>query len=253
MKKMMILCGVMLNMINLHSEPKPNADAHFRVTEDLPKLQLGPVLWYNGILSVTNTGEVVFVVVSDKECVGETIRFYREGNEEWQRLEDESVRGKQRREQERKEAASEYYSCIEGNISTKTLLPGESASFECRCLFRLPLGTPGNIYKAEMYLGHDTWIPVHITPTLGMLFATAWGKDGKPTGDFYYSQEGTNQYLYVKMDDKFKRAGEMSLGTRPEKGKDEDAVTFETPDGETKKLTRDQARQIAREREQQNQ
>ncbi|MCL2876882.1 MAG: hypothetical protein FWF12_11515, partial [Betaproteobacteria bacterium] len=77
---------------------------------------------------------------------------------------------------------------------------------------------------------------------------------GAPIGDFYYSQMGTNQYLYVKTDDgKFKQASEMKLGSRPEKEKGDDTVTFVSPDDETKKLTRDQARQIVHEREQQNQ
>ena len=134
--------------------------------------------------------------------------------------------------------------------SVKVLQPGESVSFEYKDIrFIVPLGVHlAGIYKAEMYLGNDTWIPVHITPTLYTLYTVA----NNPK-DFFYSKEGTNQYLYIKTDGKFKRVGEMKLGSRPEKEKDEEAVTFESPDGVKKKLTRDQARQIIREREQQNQ
>ena len=249
MRKMIMLYGIISLAFALYAEPNLNAGAHFKITDDLPRYAKGG--WYNGILSVTNTGEVAFVVVSDKKCVGETIRFYREGNEEWQRLEDESVRGKQRREQERKEAASEYYSCIEENISTKTLQPGESVSFECRGYFKLPHGLPGDLYKAEMYLGHDTWVPVHITPTLGTLLPIKHDSR-EPTGDFYYAQMGTNQYLYVKMEDKFKRVGEIKLNSTPLKEEGEDAVTFELPNGAKRKLSRDQAQKIVRDREQQD-
>jgi len=87
---------------------------------------------------------------------------------------------------------------------------------ERNCPFHAFPGVSSGIYKAEAYLGHDTWVPVHITPTLGTLLPIKHDSR-EPAGDFYYSQEGTNQYLYVKMDDKFKRAGEMSLGSRPEK------------------------------------
>jgi len=253
MKKMVMLCGIMLAMLNLSANPKPKAEAHFRVTEDLPKLLTGAVLWYDGIFSVTNTGDIAFVVVTDKEWSGETILFYREGTEEQQRLEDEYRGGKRWREQMRKAAIDDFYICVEKNKAMTTLQPGESISFECRCVFKHQLGAPASLHKAEMYLGHDTWVPVHITSILGVLHPTAWGKDGKAAGDFYYSKMGTNQYLYVKVDDKFKRVGEMKLGARPEKEKDEDAVTFVSPDGATKKLTRDQARQIVHEREQQNQ
>ncbi|MCL2876881.1 MAG: hypothetical protein FWF12_11510 [Betaproteobacteria bacterium] len=248
MKKMVILCGIMLGILSLYSKPK--ADAYFRVTNDLPKHGGGT---WNGIFSVTNTGETAFVVVTDKEWSGETVRFYAEGTEEQQRVEEALGRAQPRRDAERKEAIDAFYICVEQKKTMKTLQPGDGISFECECIFKFQHGTPIGLYKAEMYLGHDTWVPVHITPTLGILRPTQYDK-GIPAGDFYYSQMGTNQYLYVKTEDgKFKQASEMKLGSRPEKEKGDDTVTFVSPDGETKKLTRDQARQIAREREQQNQ
>ena len=250
-----IMCGVALMVSNLHSESKPKADAHVRITDDLPKLRTGVMTWYNGVLSITNTGEVAFVIVTDEKCSGETILFYQEGTEEQQRnFENVHGWGKQWREQERKEVANNYYSCIEEEITTVTLQPGVDIALRCKFFFRIPLGAPGGVYKAEMYLGYDTWTPVHITPTLGTLFATEFDKDGKPTGDFYYSQEGTNQFLYLKSEDgKFKRVSEMKLNSTPKKEQEEDPVTFETPDGEKKKLTNTQAKQIVHEREQKNQ
>ena len=254
MKKMMILYGVMLGMLNLYSEPKPKADAYFSVTEDLPKLQTEPTLWYEGMFSVTNTGEVAFTVVTDKEWSGETIRFYLEGNEQQQRAEEERGRAQQRRKQERAWALDAYNISIEKHTETvKTLQPGESISFECRAIFQLPFDVPGSVYKAEMCLGHDTWVPVTIAPTPSVLHPTAYGKDGKPAGDFWYAKEGTNKYLYVKAEEKFKRVAELKLDSRPEKKKDEETVTFQSPDGTRKTLTREQALEIAREREQQNQ
>jgi len=169
-------------------------------------------------------------------------------------LEDEHWGGKRRKEQERKEVANFYYIAIEKYPEcVKTLQPGENVTFESKFCFPVPFGTSGDLYKAEMYLGHDMWVPVHITPTLGTLYAIKHDSR-EPAGDFYYSREGTNQYLYLKTEDgKFKRAGEMRLGSKPEKDKKEDTVTFVSPDGTTKRLTRDQARQIVNEREQKNQ
>ena len=252
MKKMMILCGIMLSMFNLYSEPNPKADAHFRVTDEIPKLQTEAILWWNGVFTVTNTGDIAFVVVTDKEWSGEAIRFYREGTEEQQRVEEARGVVKQRREAERREAMDAFYICEQQNKAMTTLQPGKSISFECRCTFQVPFGSPGTLYKAEMYLGHDTWVPVHIASTLGVLHPTAWGKDGKAAGDFYYSRMGTNKYLYVKMEDKFKRVVEVKLESSPLKEKDEDAVTFELPNGAKRKLTRDQAQKIVRDREQQD-
>ena len=252
MKRMMILCGMVLSTLNLYSEPKPKAEAHFRVTDDLPKFPTSPVIWWNGIFTVTNTGEVAFVVVTDKEWSGETIRFYLEGTEEQQLVEEARGNAKQRRDTERKEALDAFYICEKQNKAMTILQPSESISFECRCIFRRPFGAPGGFYKAEMYLGRDTWGPVHITPMLGVLHPTVWGKDGKPTGDFYYSRMGTNKYLYVKMEDKFKRVGEIKLNSTPLKEEGEDAVTFELPNGAKRKLTLEQAQKIVRDREQQD-
>ena len=246
-----VVCGIMLTAFNLYSEAQPKADAYFRVTDELPKYKDWG--WYNGILSVTNTGGIAFAVVTDRGWSGEAVRFYQEGDEKQQRVEEERGRVRQRREQERAWALDAYNISIEKYPETvKTLQPGESVSFECKVVFQLPFDVPGGVYKAEMYLGHDTWVSVHITPTLGTLYALEWGKDGKPTGNFYYYQAGTNQYLYVKVEEKFKRVAELKLDSRPEKKKDEETVTFQSPDGTRKTLTREQAAEIIREREQQN-
>jgi len=248
MKQMMIVCGVMLTTLNLLANPKPKADVHLKITDDLPKL--GALRdGYNGICSVTNTGEVAFILVSYKD----SIRFYREENEEQQRK-YENVYGlalKRQREQERAEVKDDYYFGIEKYPETvKTLQPGESITFKCeKFYFNSPFGVSGEIYyKAEMYLGNDTWVPVHITPTLGTLLPVIHDSRD-PTTDFFYSQEGTNQYLYVKVDEKFKRISEMKLGSRPRKDW-EGSVTFDTLDGTQKKLTHAEARQIIDEREQ---
>ena len=252
MKRMIMLSGIMSVTCNALASPLPKADVYFRITDDLPKLQTHPALWYNGIVAVTNTGEIAFIVVTDKEWSGETIRFYREGTEEEQCLEDKLWRGKNQREREegRKAAINDFYICIEKNKAMLTLQPGENVSFECQCVFKYQLGSPSKIYKAEMYLGHDTWVPVHITPTLGTLLPVPY--NGKSDGTFYYSQEGTNQYLYAKEGEKFKRVAEMKLKSTPLKEDKEDIVTFQSPDGTKKTLTREQAAEIIREREQQN-
>jgi len=255
MKQVLITtCGVVLTACSAYSDVKPKADVHLRVTDELPKPRIFNK-GYSGVFSVTNTGEVAFTIVTDKEWSAETTRFYQEGTEEEQRaFENTHGMGSQLKEKERREVRGNYeFGIREYPETAKTLQPGESISFRCENFFILPaFGAPAGFYKAEMYLGHDTWVPVHIAPTLGTLYAIKHDSR-EPAGDFYYSQEGTNQYLYVKVDDKFKRVGEMKLKSTPRKEGKENTVTFETPDGETKKLTRDQAREVVREREQQNQ
>ncbi|MCL1921614.1 MAG: hypothetical protein FWG50_11195 [Kiritimatiellaeota bacterium] len=247
MKQVLItVCGIALTVFNAHSEVKPKADVYLRVTDELPKWS-GREDGYNGIFSVTNTGEVAFTIITDEDWSAETTWFYQDGNEE------ELGREKQWKKQGREYALADYRFCIKNNEANKTLQSGESVSFKCKKFFILPtLGEPGGFFKAEMYLGDDTWVPVHITPTLGTLLAIRHDSR-EPAGAFYYSQEGTNQYLYAKEGEKFKRVAEMKLKSTPLKESKEDTVTFVSPDGKTKKLTREQAAEIIREREQQNQ
>ena len=242
--KPMIMFGIISMVFSLNAESKPKADVYVRVTDELPKLWTGTTPLYNGILSVTNTGEQAFIVFTDDTYLGDTIRFYQEGNEDQQRVEDALGRTKQRREEDRQEVSGDYYYYLEKKESTKILQPGENITLKCKFYFRLPFSSPGGIYKGEMYLGDDTWVPVHITPTPSVLVPLEYDR-GKPVGDFYYAKEGTNKWLYVKTDDgTFKRVREMKLGAKPQKEKEENAVTFEALDGTREKLTSEQARQI---------
>jgi hypothetical protein len=90
------------------------------------------------------------------------------------------------------------------------------------------------MYKAEMYLGDDTWVPICIIPTLGTFHAVSL-KKGTSGENLYYSKEGTNQYLYLKDGNHFKRIGEMKLGGKPkmERG----VVSFDAPDGTPKRIS----------------
>ena len=250
MKNLFVIIGITASVLNALSDPTLKADAYLKITDDLPKWD--PRDSYSGILSVTNTGEVAFTVVTGGEWYSEAIRFYQEGDERQQQVEEKSGRAKQRREQERTEVMSTYDWCLEKGNPRKTLQPGEGISFECvHIIFSLPFSTPGGIYKAEMYLGDDTWSPVHITPAPHSAFPVSFNKDGTPK-DFFYSKNGTSQWLYVKENNgKLKRVSKIKPDSTPMTEGD-DAVTFESSDGTKKKLTRDQARQIIREREQQN-
>jgi len=80
MKKVFVLNGIMLAMLNLQANPKNQADVHVRITDDLPKLKTELMLWYHGVFSVTNTGEIPFKVFTGKGWSGETSRFYQEGD-----------------------------------------------------------------------------------------------------------------------------------------------------------------------------
>ena len=229
------------------ANPKPQADVHVHVTDDLPKIKTEIMLWYNGICTITNTGEIAFPVFTEEVRSDASFRFYREGNEKQQRVEGTLGNVRRWREEDRNEVRNCYDLYIGNKQLTRTLQPSESMSIKIMFAFSLPYGAPGDFYKGEMYLGGDTWIPVHITPTLGWLLPVTTNQ--KRSENFFYSPEGTNQYLYVKVDDKFKRVGEMKLGSKAKKDEKEDIVTFETPDGATKRFTRDQAREIVRERE----
>ena len=232
----------MLIAFNLSAESKPSAEISLRITSELPLVD--PSGKCSGVLSITNIGQIAFNVITDEDYGYGGIHAYRDYAEEKQLLEDNHFGGAQRKAFEREQVKSDYYFRAEkGGI--KTLLPSEGISI------KIPFfwfeGMQGNVYAAEMFLGHDTWIPIKITPAIGHLIPI--GRDKTSTNRFYYSQEGTNQYLYIKEDDKFKRVGEMKPGSKSKKEEKEDIVTFETPDGATNKFTRDQARQIVRERE----
>jgi hypothetical protein len=234
----MIICGMILATSNLHSEPQPQADVNLRITDYL--LMRGSDFEYNGIFSITNTGEVAFTVVTGGEWLCETVRFYQESTDvEWQRKEDEFGKGKERKQRERAMTMGIYNWSLEKGSPRKTLQPGESVSFTCENIaFILPFSTQGDTRKAEMYLGNDTWVSVHIMPTLGSIRSVS----GK-SGNFFCIQEGTNQYLHVKVGESLKRASEIKLDSKPEK-EGEDTVTFELPDGTKKKITSMEARQL---------
>jgi len=249
MKKLMPMCAIVSVALCVCAEQKPNASVSLNVTSRLP---ISPSEGCSGIFTVKNTGEVPFVVVTDAEWSAVAIWFYREGNEEQQRIEEKRGYMKQWKERGRAEVASNYKSCIAKNKATKVLQPSESITFYCNKFYfdGMP-STPSTIYKAEMYLGNDTWIPVTISPPIGFIRyvdSKEWNKDNV----FVYALEGTNQYLYVKAGDEFKRVGEMKLDSTPKREREENAVTFELPDGTRKKLTHTEARQIIQEREQQN-
>jgi len=246
-----IVCGIVTGF-HLYAEVKPKAEIHLRITCDLPKLRWHPPVGYSGVITVTNTGEIAFTVVTDENW-SDANRFYQEGDSEWQRQYNESEMGKQRRDKDREWAKKLYAGVIQQYPdSAKVLQPGESFSFEHKnIIFGITPSMPSGVCKAEMYLGHDTWEPVHITPTIYRLTAMPLSK-GQKEASFYYSKEGANQYLYVNTGEKLKRVSEIKLDSIPEKEKESDVVTFELPDGTRKKLTHAEARQIIQEREQQN-
>ena len=249
MKKLLLACITVSLTFCLCAEQKPNASVDLLVTSRLPIL---PQEGCSGIFTVKNIGTIAFDVFTGKECSAETTRFYRDSDDERQRAEDETLRGKQRKKDERKEVTNAYYAVVEMYPEqVRTLQPGESITFESEN-FYFTLASSGwaDIYKAEMYLGHDTWAPVTISPPIGYIRNVDLRESGK-SNVFVFAREGTNQYLYVETDDgKFKRVGEMKLGSRPEKT-GSDAVAFESPDGVKRTLTREQARQSIHEREQQ--
>ena len=243
MKRLLSMCTTVVFVFCGHAENKPNASVHLRITSRLP---IAPEEGCSGVFTVKNTGDMPFKVLTAKGWSGETTRFYRGGNEEQQQEEDEFRRGKERRKSEREEVASNYDWGIEEYPETvKTLQPNETVSFECnKFYFTVSFSSPySELYKAEMYLGDDVWVPVEISPPIGYIRHVDLRDAGKDNV-FVYAQEGTNQYLYVKTGDEFKRVSEMKLGAKPQKEKEENAVTFELPDGTKKKLTVTEARQL---------
>ena len=242
MKRLVPMSVSVLLTLCVYAERQPKANVSLHVTNRLPIL---PQEGCSGVFTVKNTGKVPFVVVTDDDWSGATTHFYRCGNEEQQRETEDSRGGKEWREKERREVANSYYFGIKTNKKNQTLQSGDSVTFECKKFyFSYSLLSPYlEIYKAEMYLGNDVWIPVEISPPIGYIRHVDLREAGKDNV-FVYAQEGTNQYLYVKTGDEFKRVSEMKLGAKPQKEKEENAVTFELPDGTKKKLTREQARQI---------
>ena len=249
MKRLLSTSIIVSFVFCLYAENKPQANVSLNVTSRLP---ISPGEGCSGVFTVENTGEIPFQVVTHSGWSGETTRFYRSGNEEQQQIEDEFWRGKERRKKEREEVASAYYIATEKYSETiKTLFPKETVTFECKKFyFTVSFSSAySELYKAEMYLGNDTWVPVTISPPIGYIRHVDLRESGKDNV-FVYAQEGTNQFLYLKTEGKFERIGEMKLASKPKK--EETAVTFDAPDGTRKKLTHTEARQIIQEREQQN-
>ena len=240
MKWSYIVFVILMTKVCIYAKEKPCADVFLKVTCDLPKWSSDT--GYSGYFSVTNTGTVPFVVITDEEWSGETTRFYREGDGEAQRMEDALGGAKKWKENERAKIVANYYFCIDQKKPHTILMPGEGITFHCKMFyFNYRFSAPIDIYKAEMFLGNDTWVPICITPTLGSLFAVSY-KKGKPDGDFYYSKEGTNQYLYLKDGNQFKRIGKMKVGAKPKLT--EDGIIFGSVGGGTQKITRTTAVQI---------
>jgi len=249
MKKGITMCVAALVAFYVCAEQKPNASVSLCVTSRLP---IFPGEGCSGVFTVKNTGEVPFVVVSDEEWSAVAIWFYREGNEEQQRIEEKRGYMKQWKERGRAAVASDYKSCIAKNKATNVLQPNESITFNCKKFYfdGMP-GTPSTFYKAEMYLGNDTWVPVEISPPIGYVRHVSL-RESRKDNVFVYAQEGTNQFLYLLTNGEFERISEMKLGSQPEKW-GEDAVMFDTPTGVKKRLTLAEAKQAAQQREQQNQ
>lgn len=240
MNRSYIMFVLLMTTFCIVAKEKPRADVFLRVTSDLPKWSSDT--GYSGYFSVTNTGTVPFVIITDEEWSGEVTWFYREGDGEQQLMEDLLGGATKWKEEERAKIADNYYFSIDRKKPHTILKPREGITFYCKTFyFNYRFSAPIDIYKAEMFLGSDTWVPVHITPTLGTLFAVSY-KKGKPDGDFYYSKEGTNQYLYLKDDNKFKRIGQIKIGSKPKII--EDGVVFNSPDGSTNEITRTAALQI---------
>lgn len=237
--------GILLVAFNVRAKGTLQADVFLKVTSELPKWQADTS--YTGVFSITNTGQVPFVVITDGEWCGETVRFYREGEEKQQRIENGFGYGEQRKKRERTEVKDMYHVCLEKGRESKILQPGDNITFECKNFyFTQQFSAPADVYKAEIYLGDDVWIPVIITPTLGTLFAVPF-ENGKTDVTFFYSKEGTNQYLYIKADELIKRVDEMELNSKPRQIND--IIMYNSIKGIPKKLTRDAAKKIVIDRE----
>ena len=251
MKKLLLMCTVAAWVFCLYAENKPNASVHLRVTNRLP---IRPQDGCSGVFTVTNIGKEAFQVFTGNGRSDWTMRFYRESDDPQQQDDKEKRHEKQREARERRDVVNLYHIAIEKYPEDiKTLRPMESTFWECdNIYFTLSLSSWSNIYKAEMYLGDDTWVPVTISPPIGYIRHVDLSESDKDNV-FVFAQEGTNQFLYLKTEGEFKRVGEMALKSTPKKVDKENAVTFVSPDGKLKKLTREQAAEIIREREQQNQ
>lgn len=246
MKRMFCLLGCVFQVCFLYAQ-KPEADVFLRVTNE--RETFSTMATYKGVFTITNIGLVPFSVVTNVSNMGlasiaDMVYFYRDYDGERKRWEDEHEGG-QIKDQQRRQVIENYRNMHEKGVKSKLLRPGESVSVECPA-FGFEGLWYGDIFKADMYLGDDTWEPVCITPTIGIMRPLSKVK-GESAVVFYYSKEGTNQYLYLKLDDKFKRICEMKLGSKPKQ--DKDVVIIESVDGVRKKLTRDAATRIVIDRE----
>ena len=244
MKKMCFLIGAFFMVLRMCAEQRPNADVFLRITSELPMFCTGHC---SGIFTVTNTGPVPFVVITDTNRVGNMVRFYRSYEGERQRIEDEHW-NKDRNIREREMVLSDYHFWISKNVKSITLQPGETVTIECPFFVFEDSGmSGGDICKAEMSLGRDTWVPVCITPPVGLLLPTNH-LNHNIDDEFYYAKEGTNQHLFLKVDGRFKRVCEIKRDTKPKQ--EGDTITFTSPEGVQKKIRLVDAKQTIHAREQ---
>ena len=216
--------------MSVFAETRLNADAMLLITNSLPILPSGHC---SGILTITNTGTMPFMVVTNLNRADMPIYFRKEftrGQEDA----DDHFRGGEQRKLQQKFQLIEYYTELIKTDAARSLLPNEHVTIP------VPYFTfegDGEIYKSELYIGNGTWVSVNITPAIGHAKRVV-GQNNS----FWYSKEGTNQYLYLKDGNQFKRIGEMKTGTKPKAT--EDGVIFYLPDGSTHQVTRATAMQI---------
>jgi hypothetical protein len=171
------------------------------------------------------------------------VHFYREYEGEQQRIEEQLDRNRKNRERE--EVLRDYRVWLEKMVKTKTIQPGESMTIESP-FFDFDGGC-GDTYKAEIYLGNDTWVQICITPPIGYLKQVDLGIQNGDNA-FWYAKEGANQHLYLKMDGEFKRVCEIKRDTKPKH--EGDTVTFTSPEGVQKRIKLVDAKQTIHAREQ---
>lgn len=244
MKRILVSLGCVL-VVCLASAQKPQADVLLKI--DKEKMSFSTADTYRGVFTITNKGEVPFSVITNVSNMGlagiaDMVYFYRDYDGERKRWEDERGGG-QIKDQQRRQVVENYHIMLKNGVKSRLLRPCESVTVECPefCFEGLLYG---DVFKAEMYLGDGTWAAVCIEPAIGLMKPLVRGKGGREDA-FYYSKEGTNQYLYVKKSDGFKRICEIKLDSKPKQ--DKDVVIFESVDGVTNRLSRDAAERIIRE------
>ena len=225
MKKMIIVCGVMLAVFNLHSESKPNVEAVIYLDTEMPCLK-DEVL--SGRIVISNNGNDDIKLLQSEanpdSLVHEQLFLFPNISS----MEKEQVRDlplKRRHLMQNIKDGVDYEMQVTRKGKTfVTLKQGETLemSFDNREIYVVQNAVNRLEYTATLYLPPTAGVPVEICPPISVAYDAQLspianvGKGGKRNNDspwrLFRVYMDTSEFLYAKTDYSFHRLLDLYPG-----------------------------------------